>query len=198
MSASDKKQAADSIVVRQTRRLACSNSRFDVYLDDIETADGRAVRDYLVVAPRVRSANLVTGVGVLPIHERKFGLLRIYRHAIRDFCWEIPRGFVDPGEDDAVSARRELLEETGLDCGNDGLVSLGHVTPEGGILSARVHLFAARSCVSTRPFRPEEFGHREFHMLDAQRLEAMIAASEIQDSCTLIACYRYLYGQGQR
>src|SRR3989344_7054549 len=194
MSTSDKKQTAGSFVVRQARRLACSNSRFDVYLDDIETVDGRGVRDYLVVAPRVRSANLVTGVGVLPVHEGKFGLLRIYRHAIQDFCWEIPRGFVDAGEDDVVSARRELVEETGLGCGDDGLISLGFITPEAGILSARVHLYAAPNCVSTRPFRPEEFGHHEFHMLDAPRLEVMIATSEIQDPCTLVACCRYLHG----
>jgi 8-oxo-dGTP pyrophosphatase MutT (NUDIX family) len=194
MSTSDKKQAAGDIVIRQRRRLACSNSRFDVYLDDIETVDGQTVRDYLVVEPRVRGANLVTGVGILPIHGQKTGLLRIYRHAIREFCWEIPRGFVDPGEEDVVSARRELLEETGLDCDGDELVSLGYVTPEAGILSARVHLFAARNCFSTKPFRPEEFGHREFHMLDTQRLEAMIVASEIQDPCTLVACCRYLHG----
>ena len=194
----NKKETVNAVVVRQARRLVCSNSRFDVYLDDIETVDGRAVRDYLVVAPRVRSTNLVTGVGVLPVHEGKFGLLRIYRHAIQDFCWEIPRGFIDAGEDDAVSARRELVEETGLDCGDDGLISLGFMAPEAGILSARVHLFAARNCVPTRPFRPEEFGHHEFHMLDAQRLEVMIAASEIEDPSTLVACCRYLHGPGRR
>ena len=194
MSTSDKKGPSGTVIIRHERRLECANSRFEVYLDDIETSDGHTVHDYLVVAPRVRSANLVTGVGVLPVHEGKFGLLRIYRHAIQDFCWEIPRGFVDAGEDDVVSARRELVEETGLDCGDDGLISLGFITPEAGILSARVHLYAAPNCVSTRPFRPEEFGHHEFHMLDAQRLEVMIATSEIQDPCTLVACYRYLHG----
>ncbi len=194
----NKKETANAVVVRQARRFVCSNSRFDVYLDDIETADGRGVRDYLIVAPRVRNANLVTGVGVLPVQDGKFGLLRIYRHAVRGFCWEIPRGFIDADEDDVVSARRELVEETGLDCGGDGLISLGFIAPEAGILSARVHLFVARNCVPTRPFRSEEFGHYEFHMLDAQRLEAMIAASEIEDPCTLVACCRYLHGPGRR
>lgn len=185
------------MVIRQIRHLACSNSRFDVYLDDVETADGHAVHDHLVVVPRVCAENLVTGVGILPIQGGNFGLLRIYRHAIEDFGWEIPRGFIDAGEDDTESARRELLEESGLECNASHFRSLGFITPEPGILSARIHLFAATNCVPARDFRIEEFGHREFCMFELRELETMIATSAIQDPCTLIACYRYLHGRAR-
>jgi ADP-ribose pyrophosphatase len=40
-------------------------------------------------------------------------LERQYRHAAKDYLWELPAGRVDPGEGELVAAKRELLEETG-------------------------------------------------------------------------------------
>jgi len=40
-------------------------------------------------------------------------LERQYRHAAKDFLWELPAGRIDPGEQGLRAAKRELLEETG-------------------------------------------------------------------------------------
>ncbi len=40
-------------------------------------------------------------------------LERQYRHAAKDYLWELPAGRIDPGEDELPAAKRELLEETG-------------------------------------------------------------------------------------
>ena len=40
-------------------------------------------------------------------------LERQYRHAAKDFLWELPAGRIDPGENDLKAAKRELIEETG-------------------------------------------------------------------------------------
>ena len=40
-------------------------------------------------------------------------LERQYRHAAKDFLWELPAGRIDPGENALHAAQRELLEETG-------------------------------------------------------------------------------------
>lgn len=53
--------------------------------------------------------------------------------------WSIPKGLVDPGEDLAAAARRETLEETGLQAGD--LVPLGEV--QYGKSRKRIHCFAA-------------------------------------------------------
>jgi len=40
-------------------------------------------------------------------------LERQYRHAAKDFLWELPAGRIDPGEPELKAAQRELIEETG-------------------------------------------------------------------------------------
>ena len=40
-------------------------------------------------------------------------LERQYRHAAKDFLWELPAGRIDPGEHELQAAKRELIEETG-------------------------------------------------------------------------------------
>lgn len=40
-------------------------------------------------------------------------LERQYRHAAKDYLWELPAGRIDAGERELEAARRELIEETG-------------------------------------------------------------------------------------
>jgi ADP-ribose pyrophosphatase len=40
-------------------------------------------------------------------------LERQYRHAAKQYLWELPAGRIDPGEQPLPAAKRELLEETG-------------------------------------------------------------------------------------
>lgn len=180
----------ESYVLRQRKR-ACENTRFEVFLDDVECPDGAIIPNYLVVAPKTKTGDLITGVAVLPIVDGKLGLLHIYRHAIQRHLWEVPRGFVDSGEPDRSSALRELEEETGLSCADADLESLGIIAPEPGVLAARVHLFTARRCRSVRPFGAEEFGHNEFHLPEPAQVTALHDAGEIQDPCTIIAYFQY-------
>lgn len=179
-------------MVLAKRRLACENSRFAVFFDHVVAAGSSEITDYLVVVPKQVGPNLVTGVAVLPICDGKIGLLRVYRHAIQSDSWEIPRGFVEEGESEATSALRELEEETGLSCDPGEIKSLGFVTPEAGVLAARVHVYVALRCLRTRPYLPVELGHRDFGLFGLTQVNDMIRRCEIQDPCTLVAYFKYV------
>jgi ADP-ribose pyrophosphatase len=167
------------------RTLIFENSKNQAFSDHIEWKDGQSVKDYLVVAPKVKTQNLVTGVSILPVFEGKFGLIRVYRHAIADLVWEVPRGFIDEGESLLASARRELKEETGLICEGD-MKSMGVIAPEAGTMAARVQLFVALNCVKEESFNAEEFGHQELRFFSSPEVNKMIMNSEIQDPGTII------------
>jgi ADP-ribose pyrophosphatase len=179
------------------RRLACENTKYFVYFDHVVDKAGSEVRDYLVVAPKHAGKNLVTGVAILPILDGQVGLIRIYRPAIRAYSWEIPHGFLDEGENDNSSALRELLEETGLAADAKCFTSLGFITPDSGLLAARVHLYLAEACCPTQQVQHEP-GIREFRFFPFEELEKMIECSKVQDTFTLAAWCKYQLIQNAR
>jgi ADP-ribose pyrophosphatase YjhB (NUDIX family) len=182
----------DDVPIRLIQReLGCANRLIEVFLDDIEEPGRAPISDFVVLAPRQKTQNLVTGVAVLPVLDGNFGLLKIYRHPIRDYTWEAPRGFVEAGEKALTSALRELQEETGLLCESQHVTNLGTVLPEPGIIAGRTHLFAATQCRLTGPFRANEIGHKELRFFSEDELNDMARQGIIEDASTLAACYRY-------
>lgn len=186
----DRHNSVDIPVQVIDRQLACENNKFFVYLDHVVDQAGFEVKNYLVISPKVSHAKFVSGVAILPIVGKKVGLVRIYRPALRAYSWEIPHGFVGEGESDKQSASRELLEETGLAVAPGGLTSLGYITPDSGILAARVHLYLAAECVHSVS-KVSELGLRELRLFSIADLKRMIGSSEIQDTFTLAAWCRY-------
>jgi ADP-ribose pyrophosphatase len=75
-------------------------------VDEIEASDGhRGTREVITT----RGA-----VGIVCVDRGDLVLVRQYRHAVDDVLLEIPAGIIEPDEDPAVSAARELQEEVGL------------------------------------------------------------------------------------
>lgn len=68
-------------------------------------------------------------------------LIKQYRYAADGFLYELPAGRLDPGEDPAVCARRELQEETGCTAERIEYLYTMYTTP--GFTDERIHLFMA-------------------------------------------------------
>lgn len=79
------------------------------------------VTEYNVINPsggkgiygKVHFKNLAIGIIVLDDHFNTY-LVGQYRFTLNEYSWEIPEGGGDPDTDPLDSAKRELLEETGL------------------------------------------------------------------------------------
>jgi ADP-ribose pyrophosphatase len=86
-------------------------------------------------------------VNVIPVTaEGEVVMVRQYRHGLGDVTLEIPGGIVDPGEEPATAAARELREETGYRAGR--VRALGAVNPNPAVFGNRVYTFLAEDCAA--------------------------------------------------
>jgi 8-oxo-dGTP pyrophosphatase MutT (NUDIX family) len=104
-----------------------------------ETYHAVGQADYIAVVAKTPS-------GLIPI-------VRQFRPALERFTWELPAGLVDPGEDPADTARRELLEETGFPAMQ--LHALGTTSPCTGRFSNWLHSFFVETDEREPAFVPE-------------------------------------------
>lgn len=86
-------------------------------------------------------------------------LIEQWRMGIDAVTLEIPGGMVDPGEDPAAAAARELVEETGYEAAR--ISRLGAVHPNPAIQGNRCHTFLAEGCVRTQT--PSFDGNERIH-----------------------------------
>lgn len=130
-------------------------------------------------------------VGVVPIVLDAQGntsvvLVAQYRPPYDEVVIEIPAGMRDvDGEDPADVARRELVEEAGLEAG--GLEYLTAIFPSPGMTDSVTTLYLATDCTPTPTNRqgPEE-QEMEIHIHPLGEAVEMIERGEIRDAKTVV------------
>ena len=156
----------------------------------VRGADGReAVREVV----RHRGA-----VAVLAFPEPGCVLMeRIWRYAVGRTMLEIPAGTLEPGEDPAVCAARELADETGYRAGR--LAPLLAINPSPGILSELLTVYLATDLAKGEPHR-EPGEEIENVLVPVAEVLELIRTGGITDAKTVAAILfwqRFGTGEGR-
>ncbi|MDR1913002.1 MAG: NUDIX hydrolase [Clostridiales bacterium] len=129
----------------------------------------------------------VPGIVILPIYNDKVCLIRIYRHALRRYVYEIPRGFGEKGLSEIENALRELREEIGGVIKN--ITPLGYMSENSGMMGGKAALFLADLKFLNYSVDKTE-GIERVHLVSKQTFLTMMRDGEIDDAYTLCAAIR--------
>jgi ADP-ribose pyrophosphatase len=129
-------------------------------------------------------------VAILPIDGDRCKLLRQYRYAIGQHICEAPAGTMEPGEDPAATAHRELIEETGFEAGSMTPKGFIYTTP--GFTDEKIFLFEARDLSPSQEFEKDEDEEIEVMDVAVCDLDTMIRDGTICDAKTICLIHQCL------
>src|SRR4029079_17723354 len=163
-------------------RLVHRGDIWNVAVATFEDPDGARVEPDVIRSPGA--------VGVVPLLYEDgvptIVFVRQYRGPLDRYVLEVPAGMRDvPGEAPEVTARRELIEEAGLDAGH--VEYLTHYFTSAGMTDSILHLYLATelSPVDRDVHGPEE-SHMEVVRLPLEEAVEMVVRGEINDAKTVI------------
>ena len=128
-------------------------------------------------------------VVVLPVfQDGRILLIRQYRHATRQFLWELVAGRMETGESPRRAAARELIEETGYRARRFRVFL--DVFPTPGFLEERMYILLAQELTSgdARPEVDEKITPRAF---PPAQLMQMIRRGTLRDAKTIAGLLYY-------
>ena len=153
----------------------------NVRCDDALQPDGKPCKREIVEHPG--------GACVLYVEDGKILLVRQYRYAYGEDVYEIPAGKLERGEDPALTAARELEEETGISPKSVELMFVMYPTP--GYTDEKIYIYRAYGGVRTQ-VNPDEGEYVECVWVAIDEMKEMMRQGKIKDGKTLIAVQAYL------
>jgi ADP-ribose pyrophosphatase len=109
-------------------------------------------------------------------------LERQYRHAAKDYLWELPAGRIDPGEMPLPAAQRELLEETGYTAEHWRRILNFYASP--GFVAETMSVFLATG-LRTGKAQPEDDEIILKRMISLPAAIRMVLKGTIRDAKTI-------------
>ena len=166
---------------RRSRRVAYENPWIRVWHDEVEQPDG-SPGIYSVV----HFSGLAVGAVVLDDEDRVL-LVGQHRYTLDAYSWELPEGGVPFDESALDGARRELLEETGVEA--DDWRELLRFDLSNSITDETGVLFAARAVRHGEP-HPDPTEELATRWLPFKEALALTADGGITDAITIMGLQR--------
>ena len=149
----------------------------NVHVDQVRLPNGKtATREVADHCPCVAVVALDGGNNVLAVTQ--------YRYVFGRTLLEIPAGKLEPGENPAAGALRELKEETGAV--PDELLPMGRLLPSPGCLGEEMYLFLARG-LKMEEARPDEDEFLQLERIPFDEMVHRCAQGKIEDGKTVAA-----------
>ncbi|MEM9773575.1 MAG: NUDIX hydrolase [Chloroflexota bacterium] len=132
-------ETTDSFWKVGKEEVAFKHPFMQVNLQEVYLPSGQVISDWPIV-------NLRNYINVVAFDRTgKVLIIDGYKHGIGRSSWQIMGGYVEEGEDPLVAAKRELLEETGLE--SDQWEPLGTFIGDANRRASEATFFIARNCV---------------------------------------------------
>jgi ADP-ribose pyrophosphatase len=129
-------------------------------------------------------------VVVLPaLPDGRIVMIRQYRHATRQFLWELVAGRIDKGENPRRAAARELIEETGYRAKRFHVFL--DIFPTPGFLEERMYILLAED-LTLGEAEPEEDERITCKAFTHGEIEQMIRRNKIRDAKSVAGILYYL------
>ena len=151
-------------------------------------------RDEVIEPSGVRATREVIthpgSVVVLPVlRDKRILLIQQYRHATRQYLWELVAGRIDAGESPKAAAARELIEETGYRAKRFRVFLEMFPTP--GFLEEKMFLLLADGLTAGEA-EPEEDEKIISRAYKPKELEEMIRSGKLRDAKSIAGILFYL------
>jgi len=158
-------------------RLVDENPHIRLSVASVELPDGERFEQYVIRMPRCVMTVVLDDAGE--------HILLIWRHRfiVGQWDWEVPGGYIDPGEDGVVAAAREVEEETGWRPRN--LRFLLTFQPALGSADAPQDVYVARGADLVG--QPEVDEAEEVRWVPIGEAQEMISSGKITGAATVIA-----------
>jgi 8-oxo-dGTP pyrophosphatase MutT (NUDIX family) len=177
------------MAIKKWRRLgstALTNNRiFALHEAQVESPENGEVHPFYYI-------DSADWVNIIPITaDNQVVCIRQFRHGNESITLEIPGGMVDPGEDPAVSAARECLEETGYACPR--VESLGVIAPNPALFNNSVHTYVARNVELKSEIANTSTEKTEVELVPLADIADRLVNGDINHALVVATLWRFLY-----
>ena len=162
-------------------KVVYEGSIFSVRQDEVVEPSGVHATREMIAHP-----GSVVVLPVLP--DGRIVLIRQYRHAAKQYLWELVAGRIDAGENPRKAAARELLEETGYRAKRFRVFL--DVFPTPGFLEERMYILLAEGLTAGEA-QPEEDEKIVSRIYNRKELDKMIRGGKLRDAKTIAALLFY-------
>jgi 8-oxo-dGTP pyrophosphatase MutT (NUDIX family) len=169
-------------------RVVDDNPHVRLSVASVELPDGTRFDQYVLRMPRAAMT--------VVLDEAAERVLLIWRHRfiIDRWVWELPGGYVDPGEDGLAAAAREVEEETGYR--PRGIEHVLTFQPMAGTADAAFELYLARGADLAGV--PDANETEAVRWVPLAQVPELIAKGEIIGAATIIGVQHVLLTAGPR